>query len=392
MTTIATAGVPATFTSTRGRTAREMLAGRALTVINCDAAFALASFLESDVDGLVLTGEARNATMRQLRNAYPDMVVMVESSSHKDHFASVDEPFYLPGDEHSLFGVPTLQNVVDDQRTAKAAIVVLPAGYIRAGDPRALRAVIEGANAIAGDDILVPLYLDKAWLAEQYICKLLAAVDESKHPLAFAFGASKNPLDSASKLELHARLLAHGGGSVSWRTDYAGLAAFALGALAAAIGAIPSQRRVTAPDSKGRAHRPDDATPYTLIPGLMHYMKTGAMKHERYVSSDAPSCTCLECEGANISRFTASVADARACERHNLEMTRADLRDLLAVAPAARPGVWQHKAQDALLAHEATAAATGMPFSAGEQVEMWAAGLQVVDAAADRAAEPLAHG
>jgi len=391
MTISAITGAPATFASTRRRTAREMLNGRVLTVINCEAALDLASFLEDDVDGLVLTGEARNATMRRLRSIYPDMVVMVESSSHHDHFATAAEPFHLPGDEHSLFGVPTLEEAVHDQRSAKAAIVVLPAGYIRAGDARALRAVVAGANGVDGDDILVPLYLDKAWLADRYISQLMAAVDESRHPLAFAFGASKNPLDSKAKLELHARLLAHGAGSVSWRTDYAGLAAFAHGALGAAIGAIPSQRRVTAPDDKGQAHRPDDPTPYAIIPGLMHHMKTGAMKYERYVSSDAPDCLCLECDGRRISRFTASQADARACERHNLEMYRADVRDLLAATRGARPGVWKQKAQDALLAHEATAAATGMPFSAGVQVEAWAAGLQVVDVLADRASEPLAH-
>lgn len=351
-------------------TARERLRSRVLTIVPCDAAEAMATHLNTDYEGLVVTGARRHQVMRKLRRAFQNLVLIAEPDSHVEHEASPAHPWYLPGSEDDgLLAGPSVVDILDGQRSSGASVTLLPSGYVEAGDVETLRAIVEAAKEIKGDDVALPLYLATSWLRPEHEQFLLAVIALSSHPVLLSFGSSTNPLDSKRKLAIYRRLVT-GSGAFSWRTDLAGLDALAHGALGAAIGTGPGLRRFTPPRDKGKARRPDDPTPYVLSPRHMHWMKTGAMREELYVAAPAPTCTCQECSGQRIDRFTESQAAAAA--RHNHAIIDEYAQALLSAAPSERPSLWRSMAQDALIAHETTSAVVGRPWNVPDDVSTFA--------------------
>lgn len=351
------------------RRARDVLEGRFLTIISWETADSMAAHLNRTYEGLVITGAERHKKVRKLRRMYPDLVVFAESNSHKDHTATEDNPWSLPNDDDALIPAPDLGEVIDAQRNSDASVVVLPAGFVEAGDHEAVRALVFAANEIEGDDLALPLYLAAGWLKKEHKQFLLAVIKESAHPVLLAFGASANPLDGKGRQELY-REIASETHAFCWRTDLAGLAAFASGGMGAAIGTAPSTRRFTPPSGSGRARRPGDATPHVLIPGHMHWMKTRALREEIFVGAPAPTCSCVECDGAQIDRFTEN--DHAAAARHSHAVIDAYVSALVHTPASERPGLWRAFAQDAVVAHEMTGASIGRPWNAPADVAGWA--------------------
>lgn len=350
--------------------ARARLRGRILTIVPCDTAESMATHLNVSYEGLVITGSKRHQVMRRLRRAFPDLVLIAEPDSHVEHEASPAHPWHLPGSEDDgLFAGPSVEDILNGQRSSGASVAVVPSGYVEAGDVETLRAIVKTANEIKGDDIALPLYLATSWLRPEHEQFLVAVVAISLHPVLLSFGSSTNPLDSKRKLGIYRRVIS-GSEAFCWRTDLAGLDALAHGALGTAIGAGPGLRRFTPPKDKGKARRPDDPTPYVLNPGHMHWMKTGAMREELYVAAPAPTCACRECGGQRIDRFTES--QAAAASRHNHAIIDEYAQSLLSTAPGERPSVWQSMAQEAIVAHEATSAVLGRPWNAPDDVSTFA--------------------
>lgn len=348
--------------------AREILSGRVLTISGCDGAEAMSHHLSSEYEGLVITGADRHAKMRRLRRIHADLVLIAEPDSHAHHEATPESLWFLPTDDSGLLPAPTLDEVLDAQRTSGASVVLLPSGFIDVGDTDTLRATVAAANTIADVDIALPLYLATGWLRPEHRDFLVAVIGLSAHPVLISFGSSKNPLDSNRKLALHRDIVATTG-AFAWRTDLAGLEALAHGALGAAIGAGPGTRRFTPPKQSGKARRPDDPTPYVLIPGHMHWMKTHAMQEELYVGVAAPLCPCRECHGQRIDRFSESQKDAAA--RHNHAVIDTYVQEILSTAPTERPATWHARVRDAVVAHEATAALVGRPWNAPDDISAW---------------------
>lgn len=352
--------------------ARDLLRDRVLTITNCDSAEAMAMHLDSSYEGLVITGAERLAKMRRLRRVFPDLLLIAEPDSHAHLEATPDTLWLIEADDDSsLLPPPDLDDHLASQRGAGASLVLPPAGFIHVGDTETLLAVIRAANELTGDDIAVPLYLASAWLRPEYKEFLLAALPMSEHPILLSFGSSTNPLDSARKLGLYQQIVGTTG-AFSWRTDLAGIEALAHGGLGAAIGAGPGLRRFTPPKDSGKARRPDDATPYTLIPGHMHWMKTGAMREELYVSIAAPICGCRECDGRSIDRFTDALNDKDSAARHNHAVIDDYAQAVIGSPPAERRRVWRSMVQDAYVAHEATSAIVGRPWKAPNDIATWA--------------------
>jgi hypothetical protein len=351
-------------------TAREILSGRVLTISGCDGAERMLHDLSTEYEGLVITGADRHAKMRRLRRIHANLVLIAEPDSHANHEASPDSLWFLPAEDEGLIPAPTLHEVLDAQRTSGASVVMLPSGFVDVGDTETLRALVEAANAIPDSDVALPLYLATGWLRPEHKAFLVAVMLLSVHPVLVSFGSSKNPLDSNRKLALHRDILV-ATGAFAWRTDLAGLEAFAHGALGAAIGGGPGTRRFTPPKQSGKARRPDDPTPYVLIPGHMHWMKTHAMQEELYVAAAAPTCNCRECNGQPIDRFTDRQKDAAA--RHNHAMIDAYVQEMRRAALRDRPVIWRDRVRDAVVAHEATAALVGRPWNAPDDITAWSA-------------------
>lgn len=350
--------------------ARDRLRGRVLTIINWETAEGMATHLDVDYEGLVITGARRHQTMRKLSRMFPGLLLMAEPDAHDDHEATAESFWHIPGAEkEGLFAAPSVEDTLADQRQSGASVVLLPAGYVGVGDVESLRNMVFAANEIMGDDIALPLYLASGWLKPAYREFLLAVLSESRHPVLLAFGSTTNPLNTARKLELYIDIAAQAE-VFCWRTDLAGLAALAHGALGAAIGTAPGLRRCTAPKDKGKARRPGDPTPYVLVPRHMHWIKTGALRDEVYVGSPAPTCTCRECGGQRIDRFTKDQAAAAA--RHSHAILDEYAQTLLRAAEDERALLWREMAQDALVAHEATGAVIGRTWPAPLDVATFA--------------------
>lgn len=350
--------------------ARHRLKGRVLTIINWESAEGMALHLNVEHEGLVITGARRHQTMRKIRRMVPELLLLAEPDAHDVLEASAETFWHISGsDEEGLFDSPTLADTLAVQRENGAGVVLLPAGFIEVGDVDTLRNIVFAANELADDDIALPIYLATGWLKPEFKEFLIAVLSAATHPVLLAFGSSTNPLNTARKLALYVDIIASAG-VFSWRCDFAGLAAVAHGGLGAAVGAAPGLRRCTPPKDKGKARRPDDATPYVLIPGHMHWMKTGAMREELYVASAAPSCGCKECGGQRIDRFTE--AQAAAAARHNRAVVDEYAQAVLRAPENERAGVWRTAAQDAVVAHEATAAATGRTWPAPLDVATFA--------------------
>lgn len=352
-------------------TARDRLTDRVLTVTNADNAPAIVRELDPTHEGLVLTGAKRHSTMKRLRRAYPNLLVMAEPDAHSELEAAPDEYWHLPAhDDDGLFPAPTVEEILAAQRDAGATIAILPAGFIGSGDQETLLAMVTAANAIPGEDIALPFYLAGGWLRAEHRGFLQAAIKKSRHPVLLSFGSSTNPLDSANKVKAYLDIAAVG--AFCWRTDLAGLAAVSRGALGAAIGTGPAQRRITPPQDKGKARRPQDRTPYVLIPTTMHWMKTGAMREGLFVGVDAPDCVCRECGSRKVDRFSEGQADAAA--RHNHALIDAYFQTLLALPENERAAVWSSMAREALVAHEVVAGSIGRPWRAPDDVAVFAEG------------------
>ena len=354
----------------RRRTARELLEGRVLTVMNWEAADMMAMQLDPQYEGLVITGSDRHKKARKLRKMYPDLVILAEGDSHALHESSEESPWYLPDDGQALLPAPDLNEVLAGQRSSGVSVTLLPAGYVAAGDTSTLRTVVESANEIVGDDLALPLYRGTGWLKPEHKEFLTAVIAMSTHPVLLAFGAASDPVDSDRKRGLYREIVA-ATRAFCWRTDLAGLWAFAHGGMGAAIGAAPSTRRFTPPGTAARSRRPGDQTPNVLIPGHMHWMKTGAMKSELYAGSAAPACPCVECDGRPIDRFTENQKAEAA--RHNHATVDAYVRTLISTPAAERPAVWHALAIDAVVSHEVTGASVGREWNAPEDVALWAA-------------------
>jgi len=255
-----------------------LLRDRILTITNADHAEAIVGELNVEYEGLVLTGVKRHQTMKRLRAAFPGLVLAAEPQSHAELQASPETLWHLPGaDADPVLFAPSVVDLVEAQRQSGASLALLPAGFVGTGDTETLRALVEASNQIEGDDIALPLYLADGWLRTEHREYLKAIVKLSVHPVLLAFGSTTNPLNTAKKLRIYLDVASVG--AYCWRTDLAGLGALAHGAHGAAIGVGPGLRRVTPPQSKGRARRPQDASPYALIPGHMHFMKAVSYTH-----------------------------------------------------------------------------------------------------------------
>lgn len=356
------------------RSAATILQDRVLIAAGCDNAMKLATSIHHEKSGLVVTGLNALAHIRALRAAHPTMVLIAESAAHES-YATEDAPFIIPAEDGQLFA-PSMEEIVDGQRDAGADVVLLPAGYIVTGAEDIVRAVIEGAKEIDGNDIVVPLYLDEGWLKAEHVKFLRAATARSAHPVALAFGSQKNPLAGEKRLLAYRDLFAPDKAvRIAWRTDFAGIDAMTGGAHAAVMGVLPSQRRVTPPTEKGKARNPRDSSPYIIIPDALHFKKAGAMRTELFAGEPAPMCFCFVCDGRVIDRFTKDHAVDAAL--HNLAMLDKLLSDVLSANGVDRRMAWAEALKMSLLVHADIARRVGRPFNPSQDVTAWAESMSI---------------
>jgi hypothetical protein len=266
-----------------------------------------------------------------------------------------------------------LGDVLDAQREAGAALAVTPTGYIDTADSDAAKAVVEVANHLDRDDVLLLLPCHWTWAREPNVSQLVAIAGRSKHPVAIALADDGDPLAHTGVPNGIRRLASETPWMMPWRTDLAAFDAFAHGARAAAVGLLPSQRHAVKPGQRGRAIDPSNRTPNVLVPELLRYVRARYMHDEWFASARPWTCSCPICRGRAVDRFSGSDADRLQAHIHNLVGLGAMHLDMRSGGPSAALW-WKDRLHDARIAHERLEAHTSTKAKMPPVLEAWLQG------------------
>lgn len=341
---------------------RQALRDRCLTVASPEVAKALARHLDSARGGLAFSSTQGISSAEAIHASYPGLILAHDPREREEQPATPQAPVALPPADASgqltldgsITGPPTLQEVIDGQFRSGADIGVIPGRFIRAEDSESLSALIDMANTVDRDDVIVRVPCAYPWLRpdEDHVGQLGAILDRSRHPIALS------PADWADPMEhkgvpagLRAITQALGSRVMPWKTDLAGLDALTQGALAAAIGVIPSLRHTCPPGGPGKAIDKTDTAPRIFLPALLRYVRASYMHNEWFASTDPWTCDCPICQGRPVDRFTGSKQDQAEAAAHTAIAITALHRDLTALPAEHRQTLWREKLEQAELAH-----------------------------------------
>jgi hypothetical protein len=301
--------------------------------------------------GLVLTGATALAAAKALRSRHPELPLLIAPTAPEEENASSERPFIIKT-EGVLFE-QTVDEVLDAQRRAGADMVITPSGQIAAEDPGALKAVINGANAISDPDVLTLVAVHHSWLLARWRKTLRAVLRDSEHPVLLGIAHSfANPLDTDGAIAGYQELATEIPSLVGWHTDLSGLGLVASGGLGAAIGLRPSGRRYAQVRVHPKASDKRDKTPHVLLPDLLRYTRTSIMQKEWFAQATPDTCMSPCCRGRAIDRFDDSDESVTAAHTHNTTRLYEMASELCELAPSARPAWWRRRVQDAVAAHE----------------------------------------
>lgn len=344
-----------------------LLKDRMLTLGSGESVVSLAGDVDREHGGIVVAGKNPREVLRQLRRAYPDMVLLEQPNIHEQVCATAARPFPTgaePQDgELALFTVnePTLGDALDAQLTAGASVAITPTGFIEAAAHDVVTALVAQANALDRHDTIVHLPLASTWLAvDADRRKLIAAIKRLKHPAVISIADRSDPAAATGVVEgLIAVFTAVETKVGVWYSDLGALEALALGGLCGAVGVTSSARHILVPGTFARSpSKGQDRTPNAVIPGLSRFKRARAMQSDWFANGSDPGCSCAICGGGEISRFSSSVEDILVAHRHNLLWFQTHHVALL--GSANRRVWWADHLAEASAAHLALASATGV--------------------------------
>lgn len=254
--------------------------------------------------GLILTSNKGHHKIQRLRDANPDLPILLEPTAIRHHLATPEAPFRSDQDPDLLIS-PDLAGSLDLQRLNNNPIAMTPTGQIASGDAATLKAALKGANELDRSDTLLMLPLAAGWLSEEYRFRLLQqALERSRHPVAITIIHRTNGIASGKRLRRYRELIAGAGCPVvAYRVDLAGFDALANGALACAVGAHPSARRLNPVGADGFASDRTDLSPHVLVTDLLGYVRSTHLRQHYFANAPALRCACPVCGGAPIDRL-----------------------------------------------------------------------------------------
>lgn len=361
------------------RTTRESLAGatlvertlggRVFTMAGGET-MQTAPHVNMEHGGMVLSGPTALQTAWRLRARHQDLVFLIEPTSVLAP-ATAERPLIIDEPVDALIA-PTVEETLQAQRDAGAAVAVIPAGFVDVADPGALKAVLAAADNIDRDDVILPLAVHQKWSTPDHISQLIAVAARSRHPVALALGAKTgDPLNLKGAPESYRRFFGEVKGAVPWRADFAGIDAFASGARAAVIGQIPSLRRLPVPGSRPYSSRPGDRTPHVLMPELMRFARSSEMHLKWFASATPWPCPCRHCEGRAVDSFTGSDEDRLRAHLHNLAALDEIAGIVTSMGTSQVARWWNQRLAEAEAEHVRLAQHTGVMISMPPTLARW---------------------
>lgn len=347
--------------------AARQLDARVLALATSEAV-ATAPHIDPAVSGLIVTGNEALSTLQMLRRAYPGLTMLVEPTSTAV-WATKDAPFAL---DTSGFFAEELGDVLDGQRDFGATVAVTPTAVFRAGDSEAIKVALKRANGLDRDDVVFLLPIHHRWLDKSNIKQLIAIVTRSHHPVAIALvDSSSNPLRHKGAISSYRRLFEAAPWAMPWRADLAAFDALAHGARAAAIGQIPSLRRLALPDRGGFSSDKRDKSPHVLLANLLRYRRSSKMQEEWYASAPAEICMCKHCGGLEIARFNGSNEQRLQAHLHNLHQTTKMRREIEGYTTDQIAAWWKHRLVNVEYECQSLRGRIGVDVKATPDVEEW---------------------
>jgi hypothetical protein len=275
------------------------------------------------LDGVIVVGSHATTAGRRLGVRRDDLTVLVEPSDFAGTNATAETPFVLP--TGGLFD-QTLPELVSERLANGQRYVLTPTGYLTAVNPAALKAVVEHANQIDTDKLIVTLPIDSAWLKPINVVQLTAVCNRSRHPLLVSLGANGEPLGTTEKADGLVKLLNSTEDVSLHRADHlVGLEALARTNGSASFGTIPSRRRITPPGQTGFASNKTEKRPHIYFPMLNRFVR-GNISRDWFANTEPPICdTC--CDRRALDTFRDSPVDHTAAMNHNVAamLTKANL-------------------------------------------------------------------
>jgi hypothetical protein len=291
-------------------------------------------YLGSTPVGYGLCGADSGPKLGRLRRK--GILLLADQASYEDQLATESEPLAPPpdGGQLPLFG-GGLDGLLTDQVDRGAALAMVPTRYVQADDSPSLKAIMEAARKIQRDDVLVPVALHVAWLRDDRVGQLAAALRRIPHPKALVLGDTYNPSDRYKSVPKNLRALYSEVPDVGlWRTDpVTGFDCLAYGGLFAGIGVGTSLRHLVPPGKRSgfgkKGEQPPSRVPSIFMPEMMSYYRADKLA-DKYADIAPPPCDCGSCQGRLPDRFNDTDASVRqAAEAHNLTTWAAIIAQLL---------------------------------------------------------------
>jgi hypothetical protein len=339
--------------------ARQALRDRCLTVASPDDAAAVIRYLDPRYGGIVFSSSGGFARGHAVKQMFPGLVIAADHRERdkEEKPATPAEPIALPNLEETLLAALGAENALDqfieNQLYAGAHIGVIPGRVIRAEDSDSLAALIEKANDVDRDDVIVRVAISHIWLRKTNVGQLNGLLARSRHPVALSPADKRDPMEAKGAPEgLRCVIDTHGDKIIVWKTDLAGIDALTRGALATAVGVVASLRHSSPPGGFGQKLDKRDPTPQVFLPELLRYVRSSFLHDELFASAIPWTCDCAACGGKPVDRFTGSPEDLHEAAIHNALAITGLHQRIISVPAAARPAAWRETLESALAAHQ----------------------------------------
>jgi hypothetical protein len=324
--------------------------------------------VDATCSGLVLTGDGALAKAGQLREEGFDGALLVDEARYRMAVATEEAPF--PGLDDGptpLFGDP-LEHLMLAQ-LAFADVALTPTGYLPAGAAGALEAAVERVARLGDPRVVLAVPIDAGWLFPGPLEHLAGVLVRVPGPKAVLVGGRPDPRVGAVGL---ARLLELVPGAGVLRAGLGAFGGLAWGAGFTAFGVDGSMRHTVPPSAGQTDSKGGPSSPTVLFPDLMDFF-LGLTLAKRF-DGEAPSCTCEQCQGDYLDRFT-SMAQQVPAAGHNASALMVWVRQLRAVDAAGREVWWRNRCQQALDGYAVwNARIRQFPgFTASAELSAWAA-------------------
>ncbi|WP_341976854.1 hypothetical protein [Microbacterium sp. LWO13-1.2] len=353
-----------------------VLTGRQFHVCG-DIVLGALPYVDPHAGGVFVTGAYGPSRVQRLRRQFPTVPFMLEPRSLSEYRANEDAPFLIDIGDNELFPA-TLDAALDKQRLDMGSdLAITPTGQFRTGDTDTVRKALEEVNALDRKDVLFAAAFEGGWLNDEQNVKFIRSViNRSNHPVLLSFVGTANPMGGKKRIRAYRRIMEESTRPVvAYRTDMAGFDARALGAIASAIGALPSARRLTPPGSGGSPDDPTDLAPHELIGDMLRFVRSKEMRRRWFAEAEPILCFCVVCRGRSIDRFTHLEADRREGHLHTVaELTRMH-SSTIGMTQLELKAHWGNLVRGALDAYEQLEEHIGVQLGRPNDLQVWAEGI-----------------